>query len=128
MTYRLHYQRPAFKRPTRAACGCAGCKRRAVAQFYICALGGHVAVCREHDYELNYIAMALATGYNRKEVEKWMTPYRARMFADLVLGREAISTPDPTDSPRPKRKGRAGSSKRKLKSAAKFLLSKRPSA
>lgn len=34
-------------------CGCEGCREPAFAQFFICSLDSWMAVCKEHDLEIN---------------------------------------------------------------------------
>lgn len=87
----------AYKHVRKARCGCSRCHDRAVAQFYICALDAHVAVCAYHDWLLNLKAVLVATSNSAKEASKWMKNY------------------EPPDSSRRAKRSSPAASKRKRK-------------
>lgn len=80
-------------------CGCTNCNAKAIAQFYVCALAGHVAVCHFHDREINYHAVSIAANFKDKEIKKWMDAY--------------AGSPSRESSPRRKSNSAAKSKKRK---------------
>lgn len=62
-------------------CQATNCKRMSYHQFFICALDGWVAVCREHDVKINFAALSTLIGpykahkiiqsYERKEADEF---------------------------------------------------------
>jgi hypothetical protein len=112
----MKYSKRAYYVDELRECGVTSCRKAAVAQFYICALKGHVAVCRHHDRELNKAALSIATNFNFKETMKWIDQYHG---------------PSPTgqsrDSSLKTRSNSPAASRRKSKRGAQGLLSSGPS-
>lgn len=110
----MKIQKRRYSNLSGVRCGCSNCNRKAIAQFYVCALAGHVAVCRYHDRDINRKAVAIAAAHNQKEIKKWMDAYAG------------AASPSPACSPKQRSNSPAASKRKSVPAKLGHFSSGRP--
>ena len=73
-------------------CGCEGCRQPAVAQFYICALESWMAICKEHDLQINHSALRVVM--SKEKADLCLHTYHRRAYSlPTTLSSNADSKP-----------------------------------